>query len=66
MMGIVDRTGWSIKRVRAGMELTVLFAGWLLGGAVGLGTLSHALLIGPCLAGSMRLLATWDLSPRAN
>ena len=57
MLGIANRTGWTIRQVRGGMELTVLAVGWLLGAAVGLGTIIHALLIGSCLEGSMRLLA---------
>jgi uncharacterized membrane protein YczE len=58
MMGIVARTGWPVRRVRGGMELTVLAAGWLLGGAVGIGTIVHALLIGPFLDVSMRRLSS--------
>ncbi|HEX8495552.1 MAG TPA: hypothetical protein VF661_00025, partial [Actinomycetales bacterium] len=40
-------TGWSIRLVRTGIELTVLAVGWLLGGTVGLGTVAYALAIGP-------------------
>jgi uncharacterized membrane protein YczE len=47
MTGLVRRTGWSIRVVRTGLELTVLVAGWLLGGAVGVGTVLYALAIGP-------------------
>lgn len=47
MTGLVARTGWSIRRVRTGIELTVLAVGWLLGGTVGLGTVAFALCIGP-------------------
>ncbi|GAA0370130.1 membrane protein YczE [Actinoallomurus spadix] len=39
--------GHSIRVVRTGIELTVLAAGWLLGGTVGLGTLLYAVTIGP-------------------
>jgi uncharacterized membrane protein YczE len=36
-----------IRVVRTGIELTVLTAGWLLGGTVGVGTIAYAVLIGP-------------------
>ncbi|GAA4227100.1 membrane protein [Actinomadura meridiana] len=39
--------GRSIRVVRTGIELTVLAAGWLLGGTVGLGTVLYAVAIGP-------------------
>jgi len=39
--------GHSMRVVRVGIELTVLAAGWLLGGNVGLGTVLYALAIGP-------------------
>ena len=47
MTGLAARTGWSIRLVRTGIELTVLAVGWLLGGTVGLGTVAYALAIGP-------------------
>ncbi|WP_214366201.1 YczE/YyaS/YitT family protein [Pseudonocardia sp. H11422] len=47
MTGIAARTGASIRLVRTGIELTVLTAGWLLGGTVGIGTVLYALTIGP-------------------
>jgi uncharacterized membrane protein YczE len=46
MTGIAAR-GHSIRVVRTGIELTVLAAGWLLGGTVGIGTLLYAVAIGP-------------------
>jgi uncharacterized membrane protein YczE len=39
--------GHSIRVVRTAIELTVLAAGWLLGGNIGFGTLGYALAIGP-------------------
>lgn len=39
--------GHSIRLVRAGIEVSVLVFGWLLGGNVGFGTLVYALAIGP-------------------
>src|SRR3954451_23499616 len=47
MTGLARRTGRSIRLVRTGLELTVLAAGWLLGGTVGVGTVIFALAIGP-------------------
>jgi uncharacterized membrane protein YczE len=47
MTGLARRTGRSIRLVRTGIEGTVLVAGWLLGGTVGIGTVAFALTIGP-------------------
>jgi uncharacterized membrane protein YczE len=46
MTGLAAR-GHSLRVVRTGIELTVLAAGWLLGGTVGIGTVAYALAIGP-------------------
>ena len=46
MVGLAAR-GYSLRLVRTLIELTVLVAGFLLGGDVGVGTLAYALLIGP-------------------
>ncbi|TYK45329.1 YczE/YyaS/YitT family protein [Actinomadura decatromicini] len=46
MTGLAAR-GHSIRVVRTGIELSVLAAGWLLGGTVGLGTVLYAVAIGP-------------------
>jgi uncharacterized membrane protein YczE len=47
MTGLARRTGRSIRLVRTGIEATVLAAGWILGGTVGIGTVLFALAIGP-------------------
>lgn len=47
MTGLARRSGWSIRRVRTLIELTVLLIGVLLGGVVGAGTLVFALGVGP-------------------
>jgi uncharacterized membrane protein YczE len=47
MTGLARRTGRSIRLVRTGIEITVLVAGWILGGTVGVGTVLYALAIGP-------------------
>jgi uncharacterized membrane protein YczE len=49
MTGLAARTGWSIRLVRTGIEVSVLVAGWLLGGTVGIGTVLYALAIGPLI-----------------
>lgn len=46
MTGLAAR-GISIRVARTSIELTVLAAGWLLGGTVGVGTVAYALAIGP-------------------
>ena len=43
MTGLVARTGLSVRLVRTSIEATVLLIGWLLGGAVGVGTVVYAL-----------------------
>ena len=47
MTGLVARTGWSIRLVRTGIEVTVITAGWILGGTFGPATVVYALAIGP-------------------
>jgi uncharacterized membrane protein YczE len=46
MTGFAAR-GHSLRLVRTCIELTVLAAGWLLGGTVGVGTVAYAVCIGP-------------------
>lgn len=46
MTGIAAR-GHSIRTTRTAIEVSVLAAGWLLGGTVGIGTVAYALAIGP-------------------
>jgi uncharacterized protein len=68
MTGIHRRTGWPVAAVRFGIEATVLGAGWLLGGTVGVGTVAYALLIGPAVGTALRLLGRRpriDGAPRA-
>jgi uncharacterized membrane protein YczE len=57
MTGIARRAGWPIAGVRLSLELTVLVAGYLLGGRVGIGTVVFALTIGYAVTTAMRLLA---------
>lgn len=46
MTGLAAR-GFSIRLARTAIEITVLGAGWLLGGTVGFGTVAFAVAIGP-------------------
>jgi uncharacterized membrane protein YczE len=56
MTGLVAWTGRSVRAVRTAIEVTVLAAGWLLGGSVGVGTVAYALLIGPLVQPLLRAL----------
>lgn len=57
MTALHTRSGIRIGRVRLGIEGSVLIAGWLLGGTVGLGTLLFALLIGQAIAVSLGVVS---------
>ncbi|MGH2753098.1 MAG: YczE/YyaS/YitT family protein [Actinomycetota bacterium] len=46
MTGLALR-GYSVRAARTAIEVTVLVAGWILGGTVGVGTVLYALSIGP-------------------
>lgn len=47
MTGLVARTGWPLRLVRTGIEVTVVVAGFALGGRLGVGTVLYALAVGP-------------------
>lgn len=55
MMGLTVRTGWSVRRIRTLIELSVLGFGWAMGGMVGLGTVIIALTIGPTVQWGLRV-----------
>lgn len=55
MTGLVASTGRSVRLVRTAIEATVLTAGWLLGGTVGVGTVVYAFAIGPLVQLFMRV-----------
>lgn len=57
MTGLARRTGWSLRLVRTGIELTVLALGWLLGGTVGIGTVIYAFAIGPLVQAMLPFVA---------
>lgn len=56
MTGLHDRLGMRIGLARTIVEVTVLGAGWLLGGQVGIGTLAFALLVGPMVGVALPVL----------
>ena len=58
MTGLHRRTGVSLRLARAAIEISVLVAGWLLGGTVGLGTVAFALAIGPGVQLAVNRLST--------
>lgn len=55
MTGLHYRFGWSIRRARTAVELSVLCVGFLAGGTVGLGTIVFALGIGPLVQVALRV-----------
>lgn len=55
MTGLNQRFGWPIWLSRTFVEGSVLLAGWLLGGTVGLGTVLFAALVGPGVHAAMSL-----------
>lgn len=57
MTGLHQVTGIRVGRVRLAIEVTVLIAGWLMGGTLGVGTLLFALLIGNSVAISLGVVA---------
>ena len=56
MVAIHQRTGWKVGTARAVLECSVLIAGVLLGGPVGIGTVAFALGIGPAVQLAFRVL----------
>lgn len=62
MTGLADR-GWSIRAVRTALELTVMAAGWLLGGTIGIGTLVIALSLGPIIQIALGWFTLPELAP---
>lgn len=57
MTGLHRRTGWSLRLIRTGIELSVLAAGFALGGGVGAGTVLYAVTIGPLAQFFLRVFA---------
>jgi uncharacterized membrane protein YczE len=60
MTGLVRRTGRSVRLVRTGIEVTVVLAGWALGGTLGVVTVLYVLAIGPLVHVLLPLLVVPD------
>jgi uncharacterized membrane protein YczE len=56
MLGLSRTIGWSVRLTRTALEVAVLVGGWLLGGAVGVGTVIIALTIGPVVQFMARMI----------
>jgi uncharacterized membrane protein YczE len=65
MLTLSVRTGRRIALVRGAMEAAVLVVGFLLGGALGLGTAVFALAVGPAVEGSFWLFVRLGLAEPA-
>ncbi|BDM70708.1 membrane protein [Streptomyces nigrescens] len=63
MTGLHLRTGRPVRLVRTCIEVTVLAAGFLLGGSIGVGTVVYALAIGPLAQFFLRRFAIAGLPP---
>ncbi|MFS0886909.1 YczE/YyaS/YitT family protein [Aeromicrobium sp. 179-A 4D2 NHS] len=59
--GIVARTDLSVRAVRTALEVTVVVAGFALGGTIGVGTVVYALAIGPIV---QFFLPWFEMRPR--
>lgn len=57
MVAIRRRTGLPIGVCRSMLECSAAFAGWLLGGPLGLGTVITAIFLGPCVQLVFRLFS---------
>lgn len=66
MTGLHERTGAPVWLCRAGVEITVLAVGWLLGGMVGVGTVAEALLIGPLVHRTLPFFRALYAGPTPN
>ncbi len=60
MTGLVNRTGWSVRLVRTGLEVAVVVIGFALGGTLGVGTVLYAIGVGPLIQLFARLLGVGD------
>lgn len=55
MLGVSRLRGWPVRRVRTGIEMLALVAGWGMGGTVGVGTVLFAVAIGPAVQVGLQL-----------
>lgn len=59
MLLIVEKTGWSVKRVRTSIEIVVGVAGWILGGPIGIGTVIIAITLGQIVHITLPMTSRW-------
>lgn len=59
MILIVEKTGWTVKRVRTGIELIVAIVGWILGGPIGFGTVFIAIMLGQIVHITLPMASRW-------
>jgi uncharacterized membrane protein YczE len=59
MLILVEKTGWTVKRVRTLLEIVVALLGWLLGGPVGIGTIIVALTLGYIVHFTLNISRNW-------
>jgi len=64
MTGLVARTGWSVRLVKTGIEVSVVVTGVLLGGTLGWATVAYAFGVGPVVQLAARWLAPSGLAAR--
>jgi uncharacterized membrane protein YczE len=60
MTGLHRVTGLSLRLVRAGIEVSAVVLGFLLGGTVGVGTVAFALLVGPTVQACVHAIGGRD------
>lgn len=66
LMTGLGRRGISIAWARAGIEITALVVGWLLGGTVGIGTVIFAFGMGPLVQFFLQRLSVIPVTPRVS
>jgi len=59
MILIVEKTGWTVKRVRTGIEIVVAIIGWMLGGPIGFGTVLIAVTLGQIVHITLPMAKRW-------
>lgn len=59
MLILIEKTGWTVKRVRTLLEIVVAIIGWLLGGPVGIGTIIIALTLGYIVHFTLNISRNW-------
>ena len=63
MIGLQKQTDTSIPLIRTILELSAVISGWLLGGAVGIGTVLFVFGIGPCVGIGLTLVEKISKKP---